>query len=398
MGLPAKFVGRWVADGNTMQTGYPGSSFSFYVTGATAITMQISNATRIAYRLDDDDYQVLASSSGSVKIQGLSRDTHHVKVVICTSHTTWAGANYASISDISVDAGYIYAPKSSKRKILVFGDSITEGWCADDSLTSAPDRAWWNVLSDDLSLDVTPVGIGGIGYEHTSNNDYPEVAATPSYVENINKNTVVDDVGFDIVLLELGVNDWKSKTEIDSDYVSKVTGVLTRIKSKYSKSDIHALLPFNQNGWPSLKQAYQNSGVHIIDTNWYDTITFYDSLHPNREGGRTIATNLVNYLVDFYGSSYFKEDAMKRIDSIYIDKNGIIQKVSGIAADNPAVPILPSDGVKVSNVTVESENTDGYLLDKRAWLSCYYHSGIVSVKDYGGWIYNLSATALRQPN
>lgn len=184
MGLPAKFVGRWVADGNTMQTGYPGSSFSFYVTGATAITMQISNATRIAYRLDDDDYQVLASSSGSVKIQGLSRDTHHVKVVICTSHTTWAGANYASISDISVDAGYIYAPKSSKRKILVFGDSITEGWCADDSLTSAPDRAWWNVLSDDLSLDVTPVGIGGIGYEHTSNNDYPEVAATPSYVEN----------------------------------------------------------------------------------------------------------------------------------------------------------------------------------------------------------------------
>lgn len=194
---------------------------------------------------------------------------------------------------------------------------------------------------------------------------------------------MVNDADFDIVLLELGVNDWKSKTEIDSDYVSKVTGVLTRIKSKYSKSDIHALLPFNQNGWPSLKQAYQNSGVHTIDTNWYDTITFYDSLHPNREGGRTIAIQLVDYLVNFYGSSYFKENNMKRADSIYIDKNGVVQKVSSIASDNPTVPIVPSGGIMVSNVIVESKNKDGYLLDKRAWLSCYYHSGIVSVKDYG---------------
>lgn len=383
MGLPAKFVGRWVADGNTMQTGYPGSSFSFCVTGATAITMQISNATRIAYRLDDDDYQVLASSSGTIKIQGLSRDTHHVKVVICTSHTTWAGANYASVSDISVDAGYIYAPTSSKRKILVFGDSITEGWCADDSLTSAPDRAWWNVLSDDLSLDVTPVGIGGIGYEHTSNGDYPAISATPSYIENINKNTVVNDADFDIVLLELGVNDGKSKTEIDFDYVSKITDVLTRIKSKYQKSDIHAMLPFNQNGWPSLKQAYQNSGVHIIDTNWYDTIPFYDSLHPNREGGRTIATNLVRYLVNFYGSSYFEEDIMKRIDTIYLDKNGNVQKVSSASADTPLAPSVPSDGIKVSEVTVTSNSTAGNLVDERKWMLRYYNAGCISVKDYG---------------
>lgn len=88
-------------------------------------------------------------------------------------------------------------------------------------------------MSDNLSLDITPVGIGGIGYENTSNGDYPSVSAIPSYIENINENTVVDDTNFDIVLLELGVNDWKSKTEIDSDYVSKVSDTLARIKSKY---------------------------------------------------------------------------------------------------------------------------------------------------------------------
>lgn len=372
MGLPAKFVGRWVADGNVMQTGYPGSSFSFCVTGATAITMQISNANRIAYRLDDDDYQVLPTlSSGTVRIQGLSRDTHHIKVVICTSLKTWTGTNCARVSDISVDAGHIYAPKSSKRKILVFGDSITEGCAADDSSISAPDRAWWNVLSDNLSLDITPVGIGGIGYENTSNGDYPSVSAIPSYIENINENTVVDDTNFDIVLLELGVNDWKSKTEIDSDYVSKVSDTLARIKSKYQKADIHALLPFNQNGWPSLKQAYQNSGVHIIDTDWYDTITFSDSLHPNQVGGRTIMTNLVNYLVNFYGSSYFEEDIMKRIDTIYLDKNGIVQKVSGASANTPLEPTVPSDGIKVSEVTVTSDSTNGELSDERSLAPSY---------------------------
>lgn len=383
MGLPAKFIGRWVANGNAMQTGYPGSSFSFYVTGATAITIQISDATRIAYKLDDDDYQLLVISSGSVKIRGLSRDTHRVKVVICTSHTTWAGSNYATVSGISVDTGYIYAQNKTKKNILVFGDSITEGWCADNSLVSAPDCAWWNVLSDKLVVDITPVGMGGIGYTNKSNGGYPAVNTTPSYIENISSDTAVSDTNFDVILLELGVNDWKSKTEVDSDYVSTVETVLTRIKSKYSKSDIHALLPFNQNGWPSLKQAYEDAGVHVISTDWYSNISFYDELHPNRSGGRIIANQLKDYLVNFYGGSYFKEDVMKRIDVIYLDKNGAVQKVSSESADAPVAPAIPDTGIKISEVTVSSDSTNGELVDKRFWASRYYNADIVSVKDYG---------------
>lgn len=377
--MQAKFVGRWVPSGNSMTTGYPGSSFSFRVSGTSYVNVSISGATRIAYKVDDEAYVV----TNNVQITGLTLSTHKIKIVLTTSAQTWAGNNYAQVTGIEVaSGGSIIIEPATKRKCLVFGDSITEGWniTAKNKITS--ELTWWNKLSDMLNMDITPVGIGGIGFT-TASNTYPSVKSVPSYIENITSLSVVSNTDYDLVIIELGTNDRKSKTEVDSDFVTDVTSVVNRIKSKYPNADIHALIPFTLNGQPSLNQAYGNTNVNIIPTSWYSSVTFADAFHPNNAGNATIANNVKSYLISKYGESYFKEVTMKRIDTVYIDTSGVVQKATGTMANNPVKPSLPSGAIRVADIVVEQGASTGTVVDNRDWLKVYDNLSIVNVKDYG---------------
>lgn len=383
--MQAKFVGRWVASGNNMTTGCPGSSFTFKVSGTHNVTIVTSGASRVAYKIDDGSY--VKSTSATVSITGLTLSTHTIKVVLTTSTSTWTGTNYATVSSITVDqGGEIVTTNPAKRRILVFGDSITEGWMyvnSESITTSASELTYWNKLGDILGADMIPSGFGGIGYVHNANGNFPMVSANPSYIENTSSTLVNADTDFDIILILLGVNDWKSTSAVDNDYVTAVTGCITRIKSKYPSADIHAMIPFNNNGKPSLEQVYNAQGVHIIPQTWYSQITFGDSLHPNDNGHTIIANNLKSYFENYYGSAYFKEASMKRIDTIYIDTNGAVQKATGTMADNPIKPTLPAGAIKVADVVIEQGASTGTIVDNRDWLKKYDNLGITNVKDYG---------------
>lgn len=383
--MHTKFVGRWVPSGNSMTTGYPGSSFTFKVSGTHNVTIVTTGARRVAYRIDDGSY--VKSTSATVSITGLTLSTHTIKVVLTTSTSTWTGTNYATVSSITVDqGGEIVTTNLAKRRLLVFGDSITEGWMyvnSESVTTSASELTYWNKLGDMLGADMIPSGFGGIGYVTNANGNYPMLSANPSYIENVSSTLINADTDFDIILILLGVNDGKSTSVVDNDYVTVVNGCITRIKAKYPSADIHALIPFNNNGKPSLEQVYNAQGVHIIPQTWYSQITFGDSLHPNDNGHTVIANNLKSYFENYYGSAYFKEVTMKRIDTIYIDTNGAVQKVTGTMANNPVKPTLPTGAIKVADVVVEQGANTGTIVDKRDWLKKYDNLSIVNVKDYG---------------
>lgn len=381
--MQAKFVGRWVASGNNMTTGYPGSSFSFKVSGTHNVTIETSGASRVAYRIDDGAY--VKASSGTVTITGLTLSTHTIKVVLTTAANTWLGANYATVSSITVDSeGQILSDNPSKRRILVFGDSISAGniWINGVNLY-APEYNYCSKLSDKLNTDIVVSAFGGIGYTVNANGGVPKLTNEPSYIENISSTLVNTDTDFDIILILLGVNDYKSRTEVDNDYVTAVTGCITRIKAKYPSADIHALIPFNNNGKPSLEQVYNAQGVHIVPQTWYSQITFGDSLHPNDSGHTVIANNLKSYFENYYGSAYFKEVTMKRIDTVYIGANGAVHKATGTMADNPVKPTLPTGAIRVADVVVEQGTSTGTVVDNRDWLKVYGNLNIVNVKDYG---------------
>ena len=383
MTAQAKYIGRWVLNGSSMTVGYPGSSFSFKVSGTQTVTITINGAARIAYRVDNGSY--VTANSAVVTITGLTLASHIIKVVLTTDVNTWTGTNYTSVNDITVDQGGEITPvERTKRRILVFGDSISAGniWINGVNLY-APEYNYCSKLSDKLNTDVVVSAFGGIGYTVNANGNFPKVSNNPSYIENISNTLVNSDTDFDIILILLGVNDWKSTSVIDNSYVTTVTNCITRIKSKYPRADIHALIPFNDNGKPSLISAYNAQNVKIVPQTWYGSITFGDNLHPDENGHTVIANSLKAYFEDYYGSEYFKETIMRRIDTIYINTAGTVCKATGVMSDNPVKPVLPTGAIKIADVEVEENATTGTLSDNRDWIKKYPNVGFINVKDYG---------------
>lgn len=356
----ALFIGRWLKNGDSVQTGYPGSSMRFVVTGTNKVVVSCKGATRVAYKVDDFQYK-LASSKENVTITGLSHaKSHTIKIVFTSSIQSWEGNNLLTVSDIAVeDGGRVLPAYKYKRSIVVYGDSITEGYNTTYGKYSASDKTWWNILADKLAIDVTPVGIGGIGYTKTANT-YPAVSADPSYINYIDKGHVAPVTDADIVILELGTNDGKSATDIDTDYVTAVKSSVGRIKAMHPHADIYALIPFNSTGKASLISAYESESITVIPQTFYSKIVFADTFHPAESGSYVIADALNQYFTSKYPTGYF--DTLKRIDCIYVDESGNEMVSKGIASSNPSKPDLPEDGIPLYEVTT-AENSSRVVVD-----------------------------------
>lgn len=354
------FIGRWLKNGDSVQTGYTGSSMRFVVTGTNKVVVSCKGATRVAYKVDDFQYKV-SPSNESVTITGLSRaKSHTIKMVFTSSIQSWEGNNLLTVSDITVEAGGMVLPAYKyKRSIVVYGDSITEGYNTTYGKYSASDKTWWNILADKLTVDVTPVGIGGIGYTKTANT-YPAVSVDPSYINYIDKGHAAPVTNADIVILELGTNDGKSATDIDTDYVTAVKSSVGRIKAMHPHADIYALIPFNSTGKASLISAYESESITVIPQTFYSKIVFADTLHPAEYGSHVIADALNQYFTGKYPTGYF--DTLKRIDCIYVDESGNEMVSKGIASSNPSKPDLPEDSIPLYEVTT-AENSSRMVVD-----------------------------------
>lgn len=351
----ALFIGRWLKNGDSMQTGYPGSSMRFVVTGTNKVVVSCKGATRVAYKVDDFQYK-LSPSNESVTITGLSRaKSHTIKMIFTSSIQSWEGNNLLTVSDITVeDGGRVLPAYKYKRSIVVYGDSITEGYNTTYGGYSASDKTWWNILADKLEVDITPVGIGGIGYTKAANT-YPAVSADPSYINYIDKGYAAPVTNADIVILELGTNDGKSAADIDTDYVTAVKSTADRIKAMHPHAGIYAMIPFNSTGKASLISAYESKSVTIIPQSFYGNIAFADALHPAESGSYVIADALKQYFTSKYPAGYF--DTLKRIDCIYVDESGNEMISKGTASSNPSKPDLPEDGIPLFEVTTAENNS-----------------------------------------
>lgn len=72
-----------------------------------------------------------------------------------------------------------------------------------------------------------------------------------------------------------------------------------------------------------------------------------------------------------------------RIDLVYIDSTGVVAKITGTAVASPSVPVLPTGGISVAQVSVAAGASTGTITDKRDMLPRFYNTGIVNVKDFG---------------
>ena len=193
----------------------------------------------------------------------------------------------ATIEEIElVDATYI-EPVKSKKKIVAYGDSITQGF---DALH--PSQTYVMQLSEALNAEIVNKGLGGAIFR-------PEFAAA------------VNDSA-DYVFVAYGTNDWYGCTQ--DVFKENVRGFFENITKNYSNSPIYVITPLWRKDLvdekkfgdfldvdkiiKSICKDYKNV---IVISGWelvpHDENLFGDfRLHPSDEGFTHYSNNLLKEL------------------------------------------------------------------------------------------------------
>ncbi|MBR0278112.1 MAG: SGNH/GDSL hydrolase family protein [Clostridia bacterium] len=191
----------------------------------------------------------------------------------------------ASLSAVEIDDGCEIKAVKRSRKMIAFGDSITQGYDA-----THPSLSYVNQLSAMLDADCINKGIGGECF-------CPEL---PRVKDNINP---------EIVTVAYGTNDWSKKTFEEFD--KNCTDFFKALYSSYSNSKIVVITPlwrYDANG--SRKINIPHSAMHSEITKRCDFIpgiqiingyelfpnmtSFFldEKLHPNDLGFSIYVNNL----------------------------------------------------------------------------------------------------------
>ena len=202
---------------------------------------------------------------------------------------------WSAVSEIlsfELDDGAKIEPVEKKCKMIIFGDSITQGY---DAL--APENSYASIVTDALDADARDKGIGGEVF-------WPTLGS------------LRDDFEPDYITVAYGTNDWSrnDKETFDRD----CEAFYTRLSANYSESTIFALSPIWRGDKDSEKskvgefsyigekiKAVADSlpNVIFIDTDGFvpeDSAYFSDLfLHPNDDGFRPYAENLLGAMKQY---------------------------------------------------------------------------------------------------
>lgn len=178
-------------------------------------------------------------------------------------------------------------PVAKKRRILCYGDSITQGY---DS--RYPSLAYTNIIADALDAEVINKAIGGDRFN-------PELAALP-------------DAGrFDLVTVAYGTNDWShEQREVLKDKAERFFELVAR---NYNDTPVCALLPLWRHDWMrvtdvgtfaeghAIVRAAAERHPNIKVVNGWELLPHLEScvsdgLHPNDFGFQFMAHNLLKQL------------------------------------------------------------------------------------------------------
>lgn len=181
------------------------------------------------------------------------------------------------LQEFSLDDGASIIPVKPERKLLCFGDSITQGY---DALH--PSRRYTAQVADYLGMEEINKGIGGEKYQ-------PELAA------------MKDDFSPDLITVAYGTNDWRHRTK--EEFEEKCRNFYLNLAENYPNTPILAITPL----WRTIQER-QNfdcgpfRGIHeaickhtadlpnvtVIDG--FDIVPHYSdyfadlTLHPNGAG------------------------------------------------------------------------------------------------------------------
>lgn len=219
----------------------------------------------------------IESGDGSVFCKTLDNSKGENRItLIYPNHE--AGA----ITDVAIDAGATCAryKHTYGKKILFFGDSITQGWD-----TKYDSNCYAYQVSLRYDADTVIFGVGG-AYFHES--------ITPSR----------DDYHPDVVIVALGANDRRAGIDVLN---TNMHAFLDKLIPIYKNSQIIGILPTGGVGHDDkltdfelrIAEIYAEYGIECISARPFisgDADNFADRYHPNDKGYLEYADNLIPVL------------------------------------------------------------------------------------------------------
>jgi lysophospholipase L1-like esterase len=185
---------------------------------------------------------------------------------------------------VNPEAKFLAPEPAPKTRYVAYGDSITQGFYATDTVHAYP-----FLLAESKKWELVNFGFGSR-------------TAVPS------DGTILPKLKPDLITILLGVNDCLGKVS-PADFRSNYTGVIGNIRKEMPKVPIYVITPLNLPGkWAgsesleefrkvirSIVKDRQDSNLHLIEGP--DLIPdegkyFQDGLHPNDEGFARMAKEL----------------------------------------------------------------------------------------------------------
>lgn len=313
-----RYTGRW-NKGNVAATSTAnGSYFEFMYSGEyTIIGFDISFLREPfphIYINVDGGANIEVSVDRFVRIS-TENGVHRVCVIMKSSvefQHRWFAPVEAKVSLMEIEAeDFLEMPDDMRPTIEFIGDSITEGISIDVGYSNygdTRDMIYWDDATAGYAwitakeLDFRPIfmGYGCLGMTNCGAGGLPVVSESYKYYSD---GFPMESQVADYIIINLGTND----SQADKGYLEeKYFEFLEVVRKRNPKSKIISLTPFSGCLSVEIKEAVdrynikKNDNVFYIDTTgWIEP----EPLHPNRDGHKVVARNLVKCIVKKYISN-----------------------------------------------------------------------------------------------
>ena len=258
-GLTLYSPGNWNVTSTAATTINPGAYFSRFTSSpSVTLNFDVSNNTapvsQIEYRIDGRDPWIMAPVASTVVCTMPSDTTadayHLVEVRVKSTSETINRWNAPSNTAVKF-TGFTFASGATSvlpaaapgGKILVFGDSITEGvrtinsTASNDTDRNSAAMGWAYKLRDLLGVEVGVIGFGATGLNSGGSGSVPSFPSSWSMMYAGQART--PDTSMALIVWNEGTNDGSNNT------VSAVTTVLNGMLAAYPTTPIAILRPFN---------------------------------------------------------------------------------------------------------------------------------------------------------